>query len=107
MMRLVLFALLVGGFLCSNCWKKDNLSFHDVLPLIRRGRSREEASDTSWQEVQTPDVDMESVGDSVYTALSVDVEEQMVEKLRILEEVCNVNGQLLRLYSSDSVDHAY
>ena len=50
---------------------------------------------------------MESVGDSVYTALSADVEEQMVEKLRILEEVCSANGQLLRLCSSDSVDQAY
>ena len=93
--------------MCSNCGKKDNLSFHDVLPLIRRGRSREEASDTSWQDIQTPDVDMESVSDSVYTAFYADVEEQMGEKLRILAEVCNVNGQLLELHSTDSVDRAY
>ena len=50
---------------------------------------------------------MESVGDSVYTAFSEDAEEQMVEKLQILEEASNVNGQLLELYRNDSVDQAY
>ena len=93
--------------MCSHCGKKDNLSFHDVLPHIRRGRSRETASDASWQDVQIPDVDMESVGDSVHTAISGTEEEQMVEKLQILEEASNTNGQLLRLYENDSLDQAY
>ena len=87
--------------------KKDNLSFHDVLPLIRRGRSRETASDASWQDIQVPDVDMESVGDSVHTAFSGGEEEQMVEKLQILEEASHVNGQILQLYGDDGLDQAY
>ena len=81
------------------------MSYHDVLPVIQ-SRRLDEASETSWQEVQCSDVDMESNVDSAVTALSTD-EETIVEKIQELEEVCNVHSQQLKLYEKDSVDGAY
>ena len=88
-------------------WEKDNLSFHELLTDLSRGSSGEKASDASWQDVQIQDVDMESVTDSIHTALSGSEEEQVVERLQILEEASNALGQTLQLYAGDSLDQAY
>ena len=68
-------------------------------------QSSDSASDASWQNVASVDVDMESVADSTVT---VDIrEETLMQTIQEHEEVCNALGSKLHAFEADDLSAIY